>query len=214
MPLSRSGAKGVTLLLKRSSEGDQAARSELIERIYPDLRRLAARMLDGFKTQRGHTMQPTEFVGEAYLRLLDHDPAAVATKGEFFAIYATVIRHVILDYVKAKKRKKRGGDVEIVAYDENDGVDANAITDSHNVDIVAIFQVLERFSLVKPVHARVFELRLMFGYTVKEVAELLGEPERSVARWYESAKSYIYAQVQSGAVSEAAPAATKGGEVR
>ena len=214
MPLSRSGAKGVTQLLRRSSEGDQEARSELIERIYPDLRRLAARLLDSYKTARGQTMQATEFVGEAYLRLLDYEPAASATKGEFFALYATVIRHVILDYVKSKKRKKRGSELEFVSLDDETDLDSNAITDSHNVDIVAMFQVLDRFSLVKPMHARVFELRLVFGYTIKEVAELLGESDRSVARWYESAKVYIYAQVQSGSVSDAGTETTRGSEAR
>lgn len=214
MPLSRANAKGVTMLLRRSSEGDLDARGELIERLYPDLRRLAARMLDGFRSKRGHTMQATEFVSEAYLRLLEYDPAAAATKGEFFGIYATVIRHVILDYVKSKTRLKRGGAVELVSLEDDCVGDPNMITDSHNVDLVAILQVLERFSEVKPVHARVFELRLFFGYTVREVAELIGESERSVGRWYDSTKSYIYAQVQSGVTTDATTAPVRDSEVR
>ena len=214
MPLSRANAKGVTMLLRRSSEGDLDARGELIERLYPDLRRLAARMFDGFRSKRGHTMQATEFVSEAYLRLLEYDPAAAATKGEFFGIYATVIRQVILDYVKSKTRLKRGGAVELVSLEDDCAGDPNMITDSHNVDLVAILQVLERFSVVKPVHARVFELRLFFGYTVREVAELIGESERSVGRWYESTKSYIYAQVQSGVTTDATTAPVRDSEVR
>lgn len=181
----------MTLLLKRSSEGDVDARNQFMERIYPDLRRQAVKMLDGFRSHRHMTLQATEFVGEAWLRLVGYEPAAMSTKAEFYALYGTVMERVMLDYLKAKKRKKRGGDIEFVALDESAGIDTNRITDSHNLDVEATLQALARFRLIKPKQAQVFSYRYWDNFTNEQIGELLGISTRTVSRFLEEATSTI-----------------------
>src|SRR5215471_14305304 len=58
----------VTRLLLAWRRGDQEALERLIPLVYEELHRMAERYLR--RERRGHTLQPTAIVNEAYLRLL------------------------------------------------------------------------------------------------------------------------------------------------
>src|SRR5690242_13988249 len=97
----------LTLLLSRWRAGDQAAFDRLLPIVYEELRRLASSYMRAERAD--HLLQTTALVHEAYLRLVAHPEVSYETRTHFFAVAAQVMRHVLVDYARARRRAKRGG---------------------------------------------------------------------------------------------------------
>jgi RNA polymerase sigma factor (TIGR02999 family) len=99
--------KDVTVLLNAMSAGDENAPEKLLEAVYDDLRRLAAKYM---RNERGdHTLQATALVHEAYIRLVDWKNVSWQNRAHFFAVAAQVMRKILVDNARAKNAGKRGG---------------------------------------------------------------------------------------------------------
>jgi RNA polymerase sigma factor (TIGR02999 family) len=97
----------ITQLLRLAHAGDKSAESKLLELLYSDLRRLAAAYLG--RERRDHTLQPTALLHEAYLRLASQGPKDWKSRSHFLAAAAQAMRHVLVDWARARSAKKRGG---------------------------------------------------------------------------------------------------------
>src|SRR5574342_423428 len=100
----RPGA--VTQLLIAWSNGDPQAPEELIPVVYEELRRAARRYLA--REGSGHVLQPTALVNEAYLRLIDQR-VRWQNRAQFFGVAAQLMRRILVDHARHRKRAKRGG---------------------------------------------------------------------------------------------------------
>src|ERR1700679_3105368 len=96
----------VTLLLRDWRAGNEQALNELMPLVYDQLRTLARRYMRAERPD--HTLRPTAVVHEAYLRLAQAD-SPFSDRVHFFAVAATVMRHILLDWAKSRRRDKRGG---------------------------------------------------------------------------------------------------------
>src|SRR5690242_9752451 len=105
----------LTLLLKRWSEGDRTALDEITSIVYRELRLLA----DGYlrRERPGHTLQPTELIHEAYLRLVDQKQK-FESRRQFYGVAAHLMRIILVDHARTKRRVKRGSDAERVALED------------------------------------------------------------------------------------------------
>jgi len=176
-------ASQVSGLLAAWRDGDQAALDRLLPLIRPELRRLARRHLA--REAANHTMQASSLVQEAFLRLL---PASAGwrDRAHFFAVASRVMRHVLVDHARNKKRIKRGRGAAHVAIDE-----AVILSPDRVEEIVAIDLALERLSKADKRKARVFELRFFGGMTVEEAAEVLGVAPNTVSRDWNFARAWL-----------------------
>jgi hypothetical protein len=108
LSLSVSPVTEVTRILLAIEQGDPLAAEQLLPLVYDELRKLAARNLAHEKP--GQTLQPTALVHEAYLRLVgDREEPQWNGRGHFFAAAADVMRHILVDNARRKRRAKHGG---------------------------------------------------------------------------------------------------------
>jgi len=178
----------VTRLLARAREGQNVI-DELMPLIYDDLRSLAEVYMRS--ERRGHTLQPTALVNEAYVRLVSGARTSWKDRAHFFAAAAMAIRRILAEHARARQSVKRGGewkraDVELA--------DVGIVTAGR--DFMAIDQALERLAGFDPQKARIVELRFFAGLTTEQVAEALGSSVRTVAREWSLAKAWLSRELQ------------------
>ena len=94
-------------VLARVRQGERSALEELVTLLYPELRRRAAQYLR--RERRGHTLQPTALVNEAYLRLFRADELEWNDRAHFLAAMAQQMRRILVDYARARNARKRPG---------------------------------------------------------------------------------------------------------
>jgi len=97
----------VTGLLRRSAEGDEAAVAELTPLVYSELRRLAHRYLRAERPD--HSLQSTDLVHEAYMRLVDQKDARWQDRSHFFAVSGQIMRRILVDHARARGRDNEAG---------------------------------------------------------------------------------------------------------
>jgi RNA polymerase sigma factor (TIGR02999 family) len=177
-------APGVTGLLQAWGDGDPAALDKLVPIVYQELRRQAHRYLR--REARGHTLQTTALVNEAYLRLVGQREAHWQNRSHFFAIAGQLMRRVLVDYARRHHAAKRGGAAIQVPLDE----EAIAAATSE-VDLVALDEALTKLANLDPQQARVVELRYFTGLGIVETADALGISAATVKREWSMARAWL-----------------------
>jgi len=97
----------VPQLLLAWSDGDKAALEELTPLVYAELRRLAKRRMR--RERAGHPPQTTALVNEAYVRLVDLQQVQWRNRAHFFGVAAQLMRHILVDFARARRRAEHGG---------------------------------------------------------------------------------------------------------
>ena len=165
----------------RGNESDDA----LLELVYAELHRQAHRYLQ--KERAGHTLQTTALVHEAYLKLAAQKSVVWESRSHFFAIAATMMRRILIDYAKTKHRLRRGGV-------QSDLPLENALTivvGETDFDLLALDEALDRLAAKEAHLAKIVELRFFSGLDVVETAEVLGTSESTVKRDWQMAKAWL-----------------------
>jgi RNA polymerase sigma factor (TIGR02999 family) len=183
------GPKGIAQLLTDWANRDPEARERLVPIVYEELRRLAHHYMRGERA--GHTLQTTALVNEVYIRLTGVDALQWRDRAHFFAMAATLMRRVLVDYARQRGREKRGAGVSVTSLGDN------AIAPQPSVDIVALDEALERLAAVDPQQSRVVELRFFAGLSVEETAEAIGISPATVKRDWSTAKLWLYTQLKA-----------------
>jgi RNA polymerase sigma-70 factor, ECF subfamily len=180
----------VTRLLGRLRVGDKAAESRLLELVYPELRRIAARYFRS--EQRGHTLQPTALVNEAYLRLTGQMDKDWHNRSHFYAVAAQLMRRILVDYARRKKAAKREDGRQKVEL-----TDTLAINQGKLDEIISIDSALRRLAEFDERSSKVVELRFFGGLTEDEVADVLQIASRTVKRDWNVAKAWLHGELSS-----------------
>src|SRR5829696_3501196 len=145
--------------------GDDSA-DDLLKIVYDELHRQAHRYLR--KERRGHTIQTTALVNEAYIKLIQQRNINWESRSQFFAIAATLMRRILIDYARTKHRVRRGGVHSDLPLD-----DALTISASEtDFDLLALDEALNRLAEKETYLAKVVELRFFSGLDVVETAEV------------------------------------------
>jgi len=183
--------KELTVLLKRSNDGDDGARDQVLEMVYNDLHRIAKR----HSYKAGETMRPTALVNEAYLKIFSGQ-THIENRNNLFALAALAMRQVILNNAEKANTKKRGGDqVKVTLQDWDQSSDA------FETDYVALNQALEDLEKVEPRYAQILGLCYFAGFKNKEIADVLEVSESTVYKDLRLAKAWLKRKLkQSGAV--------------
>ena len=179
----------ITQLLLAWNEGDQQALDRLIPLVHDELHRLAHRYMAGERLE--HPLQTTALVNEAYLRLIDSSRVRWQNRAHFFAVSAQLMRRILVDVARARKKLKRGGDSIHVSLDE-----AMAISVEPGADVIALDEALTSLAAFDERKSKVVELRFFGGLTVDETAEVLKVSAETVARDWGLAKTWLLRELE------------------
>ena len=180
----------LTVLLAQWRAGNQTAFDRLLPIVYDELRRLASSHMRAERPD--HLLQTTALVHEAYLRLVDQPQASYETRSHFFAVAAQVMRHVLVDYARARRRAKRGGGVPPIPLEE-----VAVISEERAEEVIAVDSALEGLMAFDLRKGRIFELRHFGGLSVDEAAEVLKVSPATVARDWRMAKAWLRRAIAS-----------------
>jgi RNA polymerase sigma factor (TIGR02999 family) len=179
-------ASKITEKLRDWSDDQRADSADaLLTLVYNELRRQAHRYLQ--KERVGHTLQTTALVHEAYLKLNKQKNISWESRSHFFAIAATMMRRILIDYAKTKHRVRRGGVKSDLPLE-------SALTISTNetdFDLLALDEALDRLAEKEAHLAKIVELKFFSGLDVVETAEVLGVSESTVKRDWQMAKAWL-----------------------
>lgn len=170
--------------------GNQTAYDRLIPLVYTELRRLARGQLA--REAAGHSLQPTMLVHEAYLRLADAD-IDWQNRTHFLSVAARVMRRILVDWARARRAEKRGGDDIRVTLT---GADVSAPL-VEPVDVLGLDGALERLQALDARQAQVVEFFYFGGLTYVEIARVLGISEATVDRDLRHAKAWLKRELTS-----------------
>ena len=156
----------VTALLMDWRKGDGEAGKELIARMQPELRRIAAIHMS--KEQRGNTLQVTALVNELYLRLMGGAAVEWQDRAHFLAVASQQLRRILVDHAREKLAEKRGGGAETVTL-----LEGSAVAPAFEERLLDLHMALDELAALDSRAARVIELRYFGGLTEAEAAEAL-----------------------------------------
>ena len=181
----------ITGLLVNWSNGDQTALDELLPLVEQELHRLAHSYMR--RENRDHTLQTTALVNEAYLRLIDQHKTRWQNRAHFFAIAATIMRRILLNYARDQHREKRGGKAVQVSLSK-----VSIASFELPEELVALDEALKRLALEDERKSRVVELRYFGGLENDEIAEVLGVSSITVMRDWRFAKAWLKREMVNG----------------
>jgi RNA polymerase sigma factor (TIGR02999 family) len=180
-----------TALLLHWREGDEAARDRMLQLVYRELRRLAAGYLR--RERPDHTLQPTELVHEAYLRLVDQRQVDWTNRAQFVALAAVMMRRILVNHARDRRAAKRGGGAARLPLTL-----AGKWLGTAEVNLLDLHDALERLELVDPRKSRIVELKFFGGMTIQEIGEALEVSPATVEREWKFARAWLHEAV-SGA---------------
>jgi len=175
----------ITGLLRELSQGRRDALDRLIPIVYEELRRIAHGQLR--REHTGHTLSTTGLVHEAYLKLVNIHQVEWRDRAHFFAMAARLMRRILIDYARGKRREKRGGDaVQVQLTDAFDVPGPVAVE-----DLVALDEALARLEAQSERQCRVVECRCFAGLSLEETAHALGISVATVKRDWDFSRAWL-----------------------
>ena len=185
----------MTGLLLAWGTGDEAALEQLLPIVHGELRRIARRCMAG--ERKGHSLQATALVNEAYLRLVDVQHVNWQNRAHFLAMSARLMRRILVDHARSKGYQKRGGGAVKVTFDEG-----LPVVGGRDQDLVAVDDALEALAKIDERKGRVVELRFFGGLSVEETATVLKVSPETVMRDWKLAKAWLLRELRSGSANE------------
>jgi RNA polymerase sigma factor (TIGR02999 family) len=180
----------ITALLDDWTRGDRQALDRLLPLVYDELRRIAARQLR--RERAGHTLQPTELVHEAYLKLIDQRRVDWLNRAHFYGVASRVMRRLLVDHARRHNARKRGNGFEWVAIDEGLNVPA-----PNRIPVLVLDDVLGRLEKLDRRLAHLVEVRAFGGCTLEEAAEVLHVSKSTVKREWRTVKAWLSRELQA-----------------
>jgi RNA polymerase sigma-70 factor, ECF subfamily len=178
----------VTALLHAWTDGDAGARDALMPLVYQELRSRAAAYLR--RERRGHTLQPTALVHEAYLKLVDQKRAVWQNRAQFFGVASQMMRRLLVDRARARRMAKRSGRWARVTLDE-----AQRATPPVDVDVLDLDAALTRLSAFDPRKSQLAELRFFTGLSLEEAGKVLGISIATAERDWQAARAWLFKEL-------------------
>jgi RNA polymerase sigma factor (TIGR02999 family) len=172
----------ITQLLVEWREGDETALDKLMPLVYQEMRRMAHRYM---RLERpGHTMQTSDLLNDAYLRLVDHKGMRWQNRAHFYAVAAQAMRRILVDHARIRNARKRK--VDLVDLDQ-----AALVTQKRPTDLVALDEALCELEAIDPRKSRVVVMKYFGGMKDEETAEALRISTATVSRDWESARLWL-----------------------
>lgn len=179
-------AHRITRLLRAWSDGDQQAIDKLMPLVYDELHRQAHVRLR--RENPGHSFQTTDLIHEAYIKLVSHPDAHWEGRDQFFAFAAKIMRNILVDHARSKRRQKRDGLRISLA-------SADPATPEQDLDLIALDQALDRLAKIDEQQVRIVELRYFGGLSLESTAAALNISRATTARDWNVARVWLHREL-------------------
>ena len=173
----------VTELLAQWRAGDRSALEAMIPLVYDELHRLAHHYLHS--ERRGHTLQSTALVNEAYLRLLGQGGQRINDRAHFLGVAAHLMRQILVDYARARRAAKREGGQRVELEEARHPLQVS------DVDVLALDEALIALAKLDPDQCRIVEMRFFAGLSVEDTAVAMEVSPATVKREWAVAKAWL-----------------------
>lgn len=178
----------ITKIIERIRGGDAGATDDLLPIVYNELRRLAGRKL---AAEPGHpTIQTTELVHEAYLRLVGSDQSWDC-RAHFLAAAAEAMRRILVDRARRRRRIRHGGERHRIELHES-AIEADAAPD----ELLVVNDLLDHLAKKHPLEAEIVKLHYFAGFNITEAARALDIPVSSAHRHWNFARAWLFRRLQ------------------
>jgi len=175
----------LTQIMDAIARGDRQAAGQLLPQVYDELRRLAAQRLA--QETPGQSLDPSDLVHEAYVRLVGDDPGRPwDNRGHFFAAAAEAMRRILVERARKKRRKRHGGGRARVCLDP-----ALVAAPEASEDLLALDEALKKLAAQEPEVAALVNLRYFAGLTNKQAAAALEIAPRTAAYHWAFARAWL-----------------------
>jgi RNA polymerase sigma-70 factor (ECF subfamily) len=178
----------ITRLLGGFRNGEPEAEARLLELTYRELRKIAAGHLRREHALR--SLQTTDLVHDAYLRLVDQAANHWRDRGHFYQVAAHVMRQILIDHARKRNAGKRGGGVPEISLDH-----AIDIAQAGSGDLLLLEEALTRLEKADRRQCQVVEMRFFAGLQEEEIAEILGVSARTINREWRMARAWLYKEL-------------------
>ena len=187
--MENDGSPEITSLLIDWSKGDEYALEQLMPLVYEELRLMARRYMS--KQPSGHTFQATELIHETYLKIAGSKEQNWQNREHFFGVAARAMRHILVDYARAKRRQKRGGWQERVTFAED-----LLITSFRSEEMLALDEALNGLAAFDERKTQIVEMKFFGGLNTREIAEVLRISPETVNRDWKFARSWLLRELK------------------
>lgn len=179
-------AHRITRLLRQWSNGDREAVDQLMPLVYDELHRRAHLYLR--RERPGHTLQTTDLIHEAYLKLVKLPDTHWEARDQFYAFAARIMRNILVDHARSKRRAKRDGlRISITR--------ADPATPEQDLDLVALDQALDRLAKIDERQVQIVELRYFGGLSLESTAAALNISRATTARDWNVARIWLHREL-------------------
>jgi len=179
----------ITRILGTIRDGDRSAYDRLIPLVYEDLRGIAHRKMS--RERRGHTLDTTAVVHEAYIRLVAQD-ADWRDRAHFFAVASRVMRHILIDHARRKATGKRGADPIMLPLSDDTPAEGSSA-----LEVLELDEALSKLGELDARLEEIVECRFFGGMSMEETAEAMGVSVRTASRDWRRARAYLYEMLAS-----------------
>jgi len=184
----------VTRLIDAIRQGDASASAKLMPLVYQELRRLAQSQMA--RERRGHTLDATALVHEAYLRLFGDENVRWEGRGHFYAAAAEAMRRILIEHARARETLKRGGEHHRVELAESAApIDFSS---GQFVDVLAVNDALDKLELKDPGKANLVKLLYFAGLNLEEAGAVLGISRATAHRHWVFARAWLHEAISGG----------------
>lgn len=180
----------ITQYLRDWRNGDSSALDEVLPLVYKELRLIAKRYRS--KEKAGHTLQTTEIINEAYLKLINQNETDWKDRSHFFAVASRVMRNLLVDHARSKNYQKRGNGAEKISLE-----DVAAFSPEPDRILLALDDALKNLAKFDERKSQIVELRYFGGLSAEETAEVLGLSEITIKREWLKAKAWLYKEISA-----------------
>lgn len=180
----------ITALLHDSERGNGAIRAQIIELLYPELRRIAETRMRSERSD--HTLQPTALVNEFFLRFARQERAEWVSRSHFLAMASEAMKRMLIDYARHHNAAKTGGGrlkIDIAGLQLPDA--------SAQVDVVHLTDLLDQLAAEEPRIARVVDMKCFGGLTYEEIGETLDIAPRTARRDWKLAQAWLTGKLRT-----------------
>jgi RNA polymerase sigma-70 factor (ECF subfamily) len=182
------GSQDISAILAAWKRGDAEALARLMDLLYPELRKIARRYLEG--RPAGESLESGALANEVYLKLIHAGGIQCENRAHFLALCSQIIRRILVDHARRRGSAKRGGDVLRVPLDE-----VSVEVEARGIEVLALDAALESLARIDGRKSRVVELRYFGGLPLEEIAEVLGVSPETAKRDWKMARAWLYTQL-------------------
>jgi len=181
----------ISSLIEAAERGEPSATEALFAALYSELHRLARREL----SRQGVpvSVSATTLLHEAYLDMAAQTGPSFPDEARFLSYAARVMRGLIIDHVRSRRARKRGGEFEITALPIE--AEQPMIDDR---ELIRMSEALDELSKIEPSLAQVVDLKFFCGFSLAEIARIRGVSERTVQRQWDKARIYLHRSLSVG----------------